>query len=68
MANLCEFVPPSFALPFAPSKGTDVIALVSVKDGRPIKIKYVKKGIVVKDVDPRNMWAVAREPGVFTIR
>ena len=62
MTNLCEFVPPSFALPIFPFKGTDQITLVFVKDGRSIEIKYVNKGIIVEDVDPRSMWTVARGP------
>ena len=43
LANSCEFVPPSFAIPFPPSSDTVVIILVSVKDGRSIEIEHVKK-------------------------
>ena len=62
LANVCESVPPSFAAPSLPPKGTDLITLVSVEDRRSIEIKNADKGIVVKDVDPRNMRTVARGP------
>jgi hypothetical protein len=51
LANLCEFVPPSFASPSLPSCDTDNIILVSVEDDRTIEIKYVKKRIIVEDMD-----------------
>ena len=53
-------MPPSFAVPFPPSKSMDLIIFVFVKDGRPIEIKYVNKGSIVEDVDTRWLWAVAR--------
>lgn len=63
MANAGEFVPPSLAIPSLPTLDTVSITLVSVKDGRPIEIKYVKNGVVVEHVDPRSsMWTVARGP------
>ena len=60
LANLCEFVPPSFAVPSSPSRGTDLITLVSIKKVRSIEIKNVDKGVVVEDADPRNMRTVVR--------
>jgi hypothetical protein len=55
LANLCEFVPPSFAIPYLPSYDTGINVLISIKDGRSIEIEYVKKGIIVEDVDRRRI-------------
>jgi hypothetical protein len=43
LANVCEFVPPSLAVPSPPTFDMDKIVLVSVKDGRSIEIEDVKK-------------------------
>jgi hypothetical protein len=51
LANLGEFVPPSFTVPCPPTNDLVPITLVSVKDGWSVKIKDIKKGIIVKDVD-----------------
>jgi hypothetical protein len=51
LANLCEFVPPSFTVPCPPAFNTVNITFISVKDGWSIEIKYVKKGIIVEYVD-----------------
>jgi len=55
---VCEFVPPSFAVPFIPCYAIALIIHISVEDGRSIEIKYVKKGIIVKDGDQPSMWAL----------
>jgi hypothetical protein len=43
LANVGEFVPPLFAIPFPPSYDTDILNLISVKDGWSIEIEDVKK-------------------------
>jgi hypothetical protein len=49
---MCEFVPPVFADPLrTPSNETGVLVLVFAKNRWPIDIKYIEKGIIVKDMD-----------------
>jgi hypothetical protein len=50
-AYLCESVPPSFTVPFLPCYEMELVVPVSIEDGRSVEIKYVKKGIIVEDVD-----------------
>jgi hypothetical protein len=45
----------------------EFIIPLSVEDGGSIEIKYVKKGIIVEDVDQRSIWTVARGPTLLTI-
>jgi hypothetical protein len=66
LANVREFVPPLFAIPYPPSNEKLIVILVSVKDGRSIKIKDVKRRIVVEDVDRRSIWTVSRGPCSLT--
>lgn len=53
-ANMCEFIPPFSTIPSRPSSDRDTI-IISVKDGRSIEIEYVKKRIIIEDVDRRGM-------------
>jgi hypothetical protein len=43
LANVCEFVPPPFAIPSPPSYDKNFVILISIKDRRSIKIEDVKK-------------------------
>ncbi|KAF8473702.1 hypothetical protein DFH94DRAFT_763824 [Russula ochroleuca] len=56
----------SIAMPLRapPLPSAYCIALVSVKDGRPMEIIYVK-GIIAEDVDPRCMWTLPSGPAIY---
>lgn len=64
LANVHEFVPPFFTVPPLPSCDTVTLIIISVKDGRSIGIKDVKKRIIVEDMDrsSTSQWTVTREP------
>ena len=57
LADMREFVPPAFAGPFSPSRGTAIAGFFSNLNinynNRSIEIEYVEKRIVVEDVDGR---------------
>jgi hypothetical protein len=56
LANVCEFVPPLFASPLTFPFEMDF----DIQNGQPIEIKYIKKGIIIEDVDRCSMYTVAR--------
>ena len=55
-----QHVPPAFAAPISAQEDTSiVIDIIFIEENRPTVIKYVKKRIIVEDVDGRAMRSVA---------
>lgn len=51
---MCEFIPPFSVVPSCPSSDADTV-IISVREGRLIEIKDVKKLVIIEDVDRRRM-------------
>jgi hypothetical protein len=53
-------VPPAFAAPFSAQEDTSiVIDIVFIEENWSTVIKYVKKRVIVEDVDGWTVWSVA---------
>jgi hypothetical protein len=60
LTNVCEFVPPSLAIPSLPTLELESTILISVKYGWSIEVKYVEQRVNVEDVDHHSTWTVGR--------
>lgn len=58
-ADMSEFVPPTFAIPFPPLYDEELVVLIFVQEDGTIEVKDVEERIIVEDVDGWAMSSVA---------